>query len=146
TLWPLEQAPEVMRWYRTFINEAPEDLSGFFALMVVPPAPPFPEELHMKTVAGIVWNYTGPREKADEVFAPALNVGTPLLHGVAEMPFSMLQCAFDALFTPGMQWYWKADFVRELSDAAIEKHMQYGSRIPSLQSTMHLYPVNGAVH
>src|SRR5699024_11192053 len=83
TLWPLEQAPEVMRWYRTFINEAPEDLSGFFALMVVPPAPPFPEELHMKTVAGIVWNYTGPREKADEVFAPALNVGTPLLHGVA---------------------------------------------------------------
>lgn len=146
TLWPIEQTPEVMRWYRDFIAEAPEDLSGFFAFMIVPPAPPFPEELHMKTVAAIVWNYTGPKERADQVFAPVLAVGTPLLHGVAEMPFSVLQSAFDGLFAPGMQWYWKSDFVRELSDEAIEKHMQFGSNIPSLQSTMHLYPVNGAVH
>lgn len=146
TLWPIEQAPEVLRWYRTFIKEAPENLTGFFAFLKVPPAPPFPEDLHMKTMAAIVWNYTGPKERADEVFDPVLKVGSPALHGVHEMPYPVLQSAFDGLFVPGMQWYWKADFVRDLSDEAIKTHMQFGSNLPSLQSTMHLYPVNGAVH
>ena len=72
TLWELEQAPEVMRWYRDFIVDAPEDLNGFFAFLTVPPGPPFPEELHLKKMCGIVWCYAGPEEGADEVFAPVL--------------------------------------------------------------------------
>lgn len=146
TLWPLEQAADVMRWYRDFIRDAPEDLNGFFAFLTVPPAPPFPEELHMKKVCGIVWCYTGPKEKADEVFAPVQNVGTPLLHGPHEVPYPGIQSAFDALYPAGMQWYWKADFVRELPDEAIERHVEHGSQLPSMFSTMHLYPINGAVH
>jgi FAD/FMN-containing dehydrogenase len=146
TLWPIEQADEVMRWYRDFITQAPEDLNGFFAFLKVPPAPPFPEELHTKTMCGIVWCYTGPADKADAVFAPVLEVGTPALHGVQPMPYPALQSAFDALYPPGMQWYWKADFVRELPDEAIARHVEHGSRLPSLFSTMHLYPINGKVH
>jgi FAD/FMN-containing dehydrogenase len=145
TLWELEQAPEVMRWYRDFIADAPEDLNGFFAFLTVPPGPPFPEELHLKKMCGIVWCYTGPEEEADEVFAPILEVGTPALHGVHAMPFPALQSAFDALYPPGAQWYWKADFITELSDEAIEQHMKY-AEAPTLQSTMHLYPINGAAH
>jgi len=145
TLWPLEQAPEVLRWYRDFITEAPEDLNGFFAFLVVPPGPPFPEELHLKNMCGIVWCYTGPEEKADEVFAPVLEVGTPALHGVQAMPYPALQSAFDGLYPPGLQWYWKADFVNEISDEAIEQHMKY-AEMPTMHSTMHLYPVNGAAH
>jgi hypothetical protein len=145
TLWPLEQAPEVLRWYRDFITEAPEDLNGFFAFLVVPPGPPFPEELHLKNMCGIVWCYTGPEEKADEVFAPVLEVGTPALHGVQAMPYPALQSAFDGLYPPGLQWYWKADFVNEISDKAIEQHMKY-AEMPTMHSTMHLYPVNGAAH
>ena len=53
---------------------------------------------------------------------------------------------FDALYPPGLQWYWKADFVNELSDAAIALHVKYGSRVPSMHSTMHLYPIDGAAH
>ena len=146
TLWPIEQAEEVMRWYRHFITEAPRDLNGFFAFLQVPPAPPFPEELHLQTMCGIVWCYTGPKERADAAFAPALEVGTPALHGVQEMPFPALQTAFDALYPPGMQWYWKADFVRDLPDEAIARHIEHGSKLPSMHSTMHLYPINGAVH
>jgi FAD/FMN-containing dehydrogenase len=146
TLWPLEQAPEVMRWYRDFIKMAPDDLNGFFAFLIVPPAAPFPEELQMKNMCGVVWCYTGPKERADEVFAPVLEVGTPALHGVGEMPFPALQSAFDALYPAGMQWYWKADFVRELPDEAIARHIEFGSKLPSMFSTMHLYPINGAVH
>jgi FAD/FMN-containing dehydrogenase len=100
----------------------------------------------MRNVAGIVWNYTGPKEKADEVFAPVLKIGNPLLHGVQEMPYPMLQSAFDALCPPGQHWYWKADFVRDLPDEAIERHVEFGSKVPGIPSTMHLYPINGAVH
>lgn len=145
TLWPLEQAPEVMRWYRDFITGAPEDLGGFFAFLTVPPGPPFPEELHNRKMCGVVWCYTGPEEKAREVFAPVLEVGTPALHGVQTMPFPALQSAFDALYPPGHQWYWKADFIDEISDEAIEAHMEY-AEVPTMQSTMHLYPIDGAAH
>ncbi len=146
TLWPLDQAAEVMRWYRDFITEAPEELNGWFAFLTVPPAPPFPEELQLKKMCGVVWCYTGPEEQAEEVFAPVLQVGTPALHGVHAMPYPMLQGAFDGLYPPGDQWYWKADFVRELSDAAIARHVEHGSMLPTPKSTMHLYPINGAAH
>jgi hypothetical protein len=145
TLWPMEQAPEVMRWYRDFIVNAPEDLNGFFAFLTVPPGPPFPEELHNRKMCGVVWCYTGPEERAEEVFAPVLEVGTPALHGVGAMPYPVLQSAFDALYPPGYQWYWKADFIAELSDEAIEEHMKY-AEVPTLQATMHLYPIDGAAH
>lgn len=146
TLWELDQAEEVMRWYRTFITEAPEELNGWFAFLTVPPGPPFPEHLHLKKMCGIVWCYTGPEERANEVFAPVVEIGPPALHGVHAMPYPMLQRAFDAIYPPGLQWYWKADFVRELSDEAIATHLVHARELPTIQSTMHLYPINGAVH
>ena len=146
TLWPLEQAPEVMRWYRDFITEAPEDLNGFFAFLTVPPAPPFPQHLHLEKMCGVVWCYTGPAERAEEVFGPVQEFGPPALHGIQPMPYPALQSAFDALYPPGLQWYWRADFVNELSDEAIERHVEHGSRLPTMQSTMHLYPIDGAAH
>jgi hypothetical protein len=62
------------------------------------------------------------------------------------MPFPMLQGMFDGLYSPGLQWYWKADFVNELSDEAIALHIKHGSELPSLHSTMHLYCIDGAAH
>ena len=146
TLWELEQAPEVMRWYRDFIVNAPEDLNGFFALMTVPPGPPFPEHLHLKKVCGVVWCYTGPPEEAEAVFKPIRDFGPPLLYGVQDMPFPALQRAFDGLYPPGHQWYWRADFVNELSDEAIAEHVKHAQTMPTMQCTMHLYPINGAAH
>ena len=144
TLWPIEQAPAVMRWWDGLIGEAPRDLNGFFAFITVPPAPPFPEELHLKKMCGVVWCYTGPAEYADDVFAPVAAFGPPALHGVQPMPYPALQSAFDALYPPGHQWYWKADFVDELTDEAIAKHAAHGATLPTMQSTMHMYPLDGA--
>ena len=146
TLWELEQTPEVMRWYREFIVNAPEDLNGFFALMTVPPGPPFPEPLHLKKVCGVVWCYTGPAEEAEAVFKPIREFGPPALYGVHDMPFPALQSAFDGLYPPGHQWYWRADFVNELSDEAIAEHVKHAKTMPTMQCTMHLYPINGAAH
>jgi FAD/FMN-containing dehydrogenase len=146
TLWPLEDAADVMRWYRDFIREAPRDLNGFFAFLTVPAVPRFPEHLHGRKVCGVVWCYSGPPERAADVFAPVAAFGTPLLHGVHDMPFPVLQSASDGLHPAGHQWYWRADFVDELSDAAIAAHALHGPTMPTMLSTMHLYPIDGAAH
>jgi FAD/FMN-containing dehydrogenase len=138
-LWPLEQAREVMQWYRQFIVEAAENITGFFAFLVVPPGPPFPEHLHHKNMCGIVWCYTGPLESAEEVFKPIRAFCPPTLDLAGPLPHPVVQSMFDALYMPGLQWYWKADFFKELSDEAIELHLVHGSKVP----TMHLYPING---
>jgi FAD/FMN-containing dehydrogenase len=145
-LWHMEQAEEIMLWYRDFIDGASEDVNGFFAFLVVPPGPPFPEHLHGKTMCGIVWCYTGSMERAEEVFRPIRQVGPPALDLVGPLPYPALQSMFDVLYPPGHQWYWRADFVNELSDDAVRLHLKYGSETPTMQSTMHLYPINGAVH
>jgi FAD/FMN-containing dehydrogenase len=146
TLWPLEQAADVMRQYRKFILEAPPEVNGWFAFLTVPPVPLFPAHLHMQTVCGIVWCCTGPAADAERNLKPMRQFGKPAFDHVGTMPFPVLQSFFDPLFPPGMQWYWRADFVNELSDEAIALHVKYGSQLPSPQSTMHLYPVDGAVH
>ena len=144
-LWQPDKSKEVMQWYREYIVDAPDDVNGFFAFLTVPPGPPFPEHLHLKTMCGIVWCYTGPHDKADQVFAPIRSMfGAPALDFVGPLPHPALQGMFDALYPPGFQWYWRADFVKELSDAAIDRHIEYGTDLPSIFSTMHLYPINGA--
>ena len=145
-LWKLDQAPEVMRWYREFIPQAPEDVNGFFAFLVVPPAPPFPEHLHLKRMCAIVWCHTGPAEHAAQTLEPLRRYQPPAFEHVGPMPYPVLQTLFDGLYPPGLQWYWKADFVRELSDEAISRHLANAAEIPNMHSTMHLYPVNGAAH
>jgi FAD/FMN-containing dehydrogenase len=145
-LWPLERAPEIMRWYREFIVSAPEEINGFFAFLIVPPGPPFPEDLHLKNMCGIVWCYTGAMDKAEEAFRPIRDSLAPALDLVGPIPHPVLQSLFDGLFRPGLQWYWKADFFNELNDEAIARHVEHGSRLPTMLSTMHLYPINGKAH
>jgi len=62
------------------------------------------------------------------------------------IPFPALQSLFDAQYPAGLQWYWKADFFRELNDRAIDLHVKYGAQLPTMHSTMHIYPINGAAH
>jgi hypothetical protein len=144
--WSIDKSADVLRWYREFILDAPEDLNGFFAFATVPPAPPFPEALHMQKVAGIVWNWTGPEEGADDALAEARSQPGIVLDGIQPMPFPALNTAFDALYPPGDQWYWRADFVESIPDEAVEKHAEFGEKLPTWKSTMHMYPINGAAH
>jgi FAD/FMN-containing dehydrogenase len=145
-LWHLDDATEIMKWYREFIVQAPEEMNGFFAFLTVPPGPPFPETLHFQKMCGIVWCYTGTLEHANEILEPLRDFRRPAFEFFAPMPFPMLQGMFDGLYTRGLQWYWKADFVKELTDEAIALHIKHGSQLPTLHSTMHLYPINGAAH
>jgi FAD/FMN-containing dehydrogenase len=145
-LWPMDRAAEVMRWWRDFILAAPETLGGWFAVLKVPPGPPFPTELHTKTMCGVVWTFTGPMEEAETVFAPIRRDLAPTVDFVGPLPFPTFQSMFDPLVPHGIQSYWRADFFKELSDEAIARHLEYAARLPTLQSSMHLYPIDGAVH
>ena len=139
----LSDAAEVMKWYGDFIVQAPDELNGFFAFLTVPPGPPFPEHLHSKKMCGIIWCCTDVA-KGEEMLKPVRDFKKAALDFVGPLPHPALQGMFDAIYPPGLQWYWRADFINELSDAAIEAHLAFAQTMPSWQSTMHLYPINGA--
>lgn len=143
-LWELSDTEDIMKWYRNLIKDAPDELNGFFLFLTVPPGPPFPEHLHLRKMCGIVWAYSGPSDKAVEIFKPIREFKKPALDFVGPLPHPALQSMFDALYPTGLQWYWRADFFRELSDKVIAEHIRFGNTLPTMLSSMHIYPVNGA--
>ena len=145
TLWPLDRTEEILRWYREFLPSAPRELNGFFAFLTVPPAPPFPEHLHMQKMCGVVWCYAGASEDLEPLMAPTRALD-PALYGLMEMPYPVWNSAFDGLYPAGDQWYWRADFVKEIPDDAVAVHAKWGAELPTWKSTMHLYPIDGAPH
>jgi FAD/FMN-containing dehydrogenase len=147
TFWAIEHSEQVLSAYREFLPAAPRELNGFFCFHTVPPGPPFPEEIHLREVCGIVWCHLGSEEEARAAMAPLMDaLPEPLLHGVHYMPHAQLQGAFDGLYPPGEQWYWRADFVESVPDEAVRLHAQFGASMPTMKSTMHLYPIDGAAH
>ncbi|WP_431966725.1 FAD-binding oxidoreductase [Actinacidiphila sp. bgisy160] len=146
TVWPIDHAREVLQWYRDFLPAAPDELSGFFALLTVPPGPPFPEPIHGQKVCGVVWCYTGDLE--GDGLEKALTVvnepGPPAFHFTSPMPYPALQSLFDGLMPKGLQWYWRGDFFDSIPDEAIGVHEQHGHNLPTGLSTMHLYPIDAA--
>ena len=146
-MWPADDCVAVLSAFRDFLPSAPRELNGFFAFTTVPPDPAIPESLHGQPVCAIVWSYLGDDVGARAAMAPFLDsLPEPLIDGVAAMPHAALQGAFDGVYPPQQQWYWRADFVDSIPDEAVEVHRRFGTALPTPQSTMHLYPIDGAVH
>jgi FAD/FMN-containing dehydrogenase len=142
--WDLSDAREILEWFCDYIRTASEDLYGFFAFLRAQPGDPFPTHLHGKILCGIIWCYSGPAERAEAAFKAIRAFHKPLLEVVEPMPYTSMQSLFDALVPPGLQWYWKGHFVDRPSREAIDRHLEFGSQVPTLLSTMHLYPIDGA--
>jgi FAD/FMN-containing dehydrogenase len=141
-----ENAEEVMRAYRDFLPDAPRELSTFLGLKTVPTADPFPPELRGRKTCALISCYNGTEDAGRAALRPLFDrLPEPMLNGMMQMPFPALQSLFDPLLPPGLQWYWKGDFVHELSDEAIRIHLAHIARAPSELSLMHLYPIDGAV-
>jgi FAD/FMN-containing dehydrogenase len=145
--WELKHARSVMQWYREFLPRAPLELCSFLGLQTVPPSDPFPKEHWGKRICALISCYSGPLDQAEEAVKPIRQEPPPpILDWMGAMPFPALQSLFDPLLPPGYQWYWKGDFVKELSDKAIDEHLVWAAQSPSWLSLMHLYPIDGAVH
>ena len=144
--YEVEDAATVMAFYRDFIDDAPEELGAFFAWQIAPPLPFVPEDRHGDLFCAMVTCWSGPTEQGESVLKPLHDVAEVKAEFVGPMPYPALNAAFDDLVPKGLQHYWKADFVKELTDDAIAAHVEHGKKTPVVNSTMHLYPINGAVH
>ncbi len=142
----VEDAPAVMRAYDKYITDAPRQLGAFFAWQIAPPLPFIPENRHGDTLCAMVVCWTGPPDQADKSIAPLRDAAKVVAEGVGPAPYYAMNSAFDALYPPGLQHYWKAVFAKELTEGAIEAHMKFGPKVPVVNSTAHIYPINGAVH
>jgi FAD/FMN-containing dehydrogenase len=144
--WEQSHARAIMRAYRDFLPKAPEELGAFVGLKMVPANSPFPKEFWGARICLLVACYNGSEEDGKKALAPLLDaLPPPALNWMGMMPYPALQSMFDGLYPKGMQWYWRGDFVKALSDQAIEAHVAEAAKTPSELSLMHLYPIDGAV-
>jgi FAD/FMN-containing dehydrogenase len=144
--WEMEHAAAVMRYWRDLILTGSHDINGWFGFHTVPPVDMFPAQHHLKKTAVITWCYTGDLAEAERVFAPIRALAPVAMDFAGPIPLPALQSMFDGLYPPGLQWYWNADFFTELSNEVINRHIEHASQLPTVHSTMHLYPINGAAH
>jgi len=142
----LKDAATVLRFYREFIADAPEHFGGFPAWQIAPPLPFIPEDRHGEPFLAFVACWAGPIEEGERALKPLHDVAQVVAEHVGQMPYPALNSAFDGLVPPGLQHYWKANFVSELTDEAIDAHLAHGPKVPVVNSTVHIYPINGAAH
>jgi FAD/FMN-containing dehydrogenase len=144
TFHELDAAGDLFRFYREFIPDAPEQLGLFPAYQIAPPLPFVPENRHGDTLFAMVACWAGPLDEGPKVTQPIKDVAPAVAELATPMPYPAFAGAFDALDPFGLQNYWKSNFVMELTDAAIEAHLDHGPKVPTVNSTMHVYSLNGA--
>ena len=142
----LSEVENVLRFFREYIADAPEQLGAFPAFQIAPPLPFIPEERHGDTFIAMVACWAGPLEEGERALKPFHDIAPVVAEFVGPMPYPALNSAFDGLVPPGLQHYWKANFVEELTDEAIAAHAVHGPDVPAVNSTVHIYPINGAAH
>jgi FAD/FMN-containing dehydrogenase len=144
--YELEDIGNVMRFFREYMLDAPEQLGAFPAFQIAPPLPFIPEDRHGDTFVALVACWAGPLEEGEAALKPFHDAAPVVAEFVGPMPYPAINSAFDALVPPGLQHYWKASFVKDLTDEAIAAHEANGPNVPTVNSTMHIYPINGAAH
>jgi FAD/FMN-containing dehydrogenase len=137
------RAGEVLDAFRQYIGEAPRELGAFFAWQIAPPLPFIPEERHGETMCAIIACWSGDMDKGEAALSPLMNAAPVVAHAVGPWPYPALNSAFD--LPSGLQHYWKANFVEQISDDLIDAHLAHGPKVPTVESTMHIHVINGAV-
>jgi len=144
--YDMRDARTVLEFFRDFVKGAPEEMGGFPAFQIAPPLPFIPESRHGQAHVAIIGCWAGPVAEGEQRFRPFHEAAEVVAEMVGPMPYPALNSAFDALVPPGLQHYWKANYARELTDAAIAAHLEHSPGLPAVNSTVHLYPIDGACH
>jgi FAD/FMN-containing dehydrogenase len=143
--WPMEQAVEVLRFYRDFVADAPDEVGIMANLRLAPALPAIPEELHGQPIVALIVCYAGPVEKGREVLHPLRAFKPPALDAVGPKPYVAHQAMFDAAYPHGRHYYWKAWKLPPLTDAAIDVMVEHASAISSPLSAIPIFTLGGAV-
>jgi FAD/FMN-containing dehydrogenase len=143
--YPGERAEEVMRFYRDFVRDIPDELTTLVNLLTAPPAPFLPEEWHGKKLVALIGCYSGDIEEGAKAMQPLRDLGDPVADLVGPMPYVQMQGLIDALWPKGTKAYMKAGYLRELDDHAIETAARYHRDATSPASEIHIQHFGGAV-
>ena len=139
------RAPEVLRFMREYMEEAPEDLGAGIAFVSAPPEPFVPPEMHFKPILGMIICWTGDHEEGERVVAPIREIMQPMMDMVGPMPYAALQSMLDGGGPKGTRGYMKAEFMEEMSDDAIAKFVAHGASRPGPMAQLLLEPMGGAI-
>ncbi len=142
--YEIEEAENILKFYREYIKDAPRQMGAFPAFQIAPPLPFIPENRHGDMFVAIIGCWSGDPSEGERQFKAFHDVAEVKAEMVGPVPYPAINAAFDGLFPTGIRQYWKGNFVKELSDEAIAAHVQHGPNAPTVSSTMHLYPINGA--
>jgi FAD/FMN-containing dehydrogenase len=142
---PLEDAPEVLRFYRDFIATAPDELTTIFDLSVAAPLPFLPEEVHGKPIVMVGACYAGSSEDGAEVVRPLKQFGRPIVDLLEPKPYTALQSMFDSLVPHGWHRYWKSVELPPLTDDAIDTLVEHSSAPTSPKSYTIVFQLGGAL-
>lgn len=144
--YEIDEVETVFRFYRDYIKSAPREMGGFPAFQIAPPLPFIPEDRHGDMFVAIVACWSGNPDEGERQFRVFHEVAEVKAEMVGPIPYPVINSAFDGLFPTGIRQYWKGNFVKDLTDEAIAAHVRHGPNAPTVSSTMHLYPINGACH
>jgi FAD/FMN-containing dehydrogenase len=140
-----ERAPEVLRFLNSYMADAPDDLGGGAAFVSAPPEPFVPPEMHFAPILGVIICWTGEMEEGERVVAPIREIAQPVMDMVAPMPYTALQSMLDPAWPRGVQAYFKAEFLTDLDEQAIDKLVRHGAARPSPMVQLLLEPLGGAI-
>ena len=143
--WPMEQAPEVLRFYRDWITDVPEELTTVVVHRKAPPLPAVPAELHGRLVVMVICCYAGAVEEGEKVVRPLKAFGSPVLDLCAPKPFLAHQSMFDAGFPQGWWYYFRSCDVAALTDQVIDIAVEHALRIASPRTAFPIFHLGGAV-
>jgi FAD/FMN-containing dehydrogenase len=143
--YPGDRAEEILRFYRDFTGDLPDELTTVANLLTAPPAPFLPEEWHGKKLIGLIGCYAGDPEEGAKAMQPLRDLGEPVADLVGPMPYVQMQGLIDALYPRGTKAYMKAGYMGDLDDHAIETLVRYHQVATSPASEIHVHDFGGAV-
>ena len=144
-LHPFSKAGELLRFWRDYLEEAPDELGGAAAFVTAPPAPFVPEHMKGKLAAALIVFYAGSPEEGEEWVRPLKEFGPPEVDLVEPMPYTAVQTLLDPANPPGRNNYWKAEHLDELSDEAIDAMVVHAAKIASPFTILVILPMGGAI-
>jgi FAD/FMN-containing dehydrogenase len=143
--WPAEVAGDLMRVFREWAPDAPDDLTALVNLTTAPPLPVIPEAWHGKRVAALIAMSAGSPDAGAAQFAAFRDLAEPIADLLGPMPYTMMQSLIDPLWPKGIHAYFKATNLSRLDDALIETLTDRHQDAPGPQCEIHIHQMGGAV-
>jgi FAD/FMN-containing dehydrogenase len=143
--YPGERAAEILRFYREWVKDLPDELTSLANLLTCPPAPFLPEEWHGKPLVAIIPVHCGSLEDGERAVRPLRGLGEPVADLLGPIPYVAMQSLIDPLWGPGAHSYMKAGWMGGLDDAAIDTLVRFRDQVTSPKTEIHVHHMGGAV-